>query len=83
MSSVRIALLQDLDPVNKSELRTFDAWHELMTASMRQLDNALGWLDAAADPIAGSDIRFTDMRALYANSPYGTAIQTRLELMVA
>jgi len=79
MSSVRVALLQDLDSMNKSELRTFDAWYELITAPFSQLDDsALNWLNDAAALIADSDARFNEMRTFYTTSAYGTTIHKRL-----
>jgi len=79
MASARIALIQDLDSMNKSELRTFDAWHEMITAPLSQLDDsALNWLDEAAALIADSDTRFNEMRTFYTSSVYGTTIHNRL-----
>lgn len=83
MSSVRIALLQDLDSVNKVELRTFDEWHEMITAPMQQLDDAaLDWLDHAA-LIEDCNTSFDELQAFYANSAYGSKVRTRLTQLVA
>lgn len=79
MGGVRVALVQDLDSLNKVELRSFDEWHEMITTPWDKIDTrSLAWLDRAAALTEDSDARFDEMRAFYTHSPYGSTVQARL-----
>lgn len=50
MAGVRVALIQDLDSLNKVELRSFDEWHEMINTPWDRLgEHSLAWLDHAAN----------------------------------
>ncbi|MEZ4714232.1 MAG: transglutaminase-like domain-containing protein [Caldilineaceae bacterium] len=79
LAMIRYALLHDLDALNKVELVGMDAWHELIdkpeaevTADERLL------LDKIAALTVDADANFGELQALYAQLPYGLAVQGRL-----
>jgi hypothetical protein len=79
MPSIRYALLQDFDYLNKNELVGFDAWHELISKpedEVTEEDRRL--LDEIAEITCHADSQFNALRNLYQRTPYGQAIQSRL-----
>lgn len=83
LHGVRIALLQDLDSLNKTELRTHDEWHRLMTVPMSELaEDDCRWLDKAADLVDSGDAGFDALRAHYERSAYGVTVRGRLGRML-
>lgn len=83
MAGVRVALLQDLDSLNKVELRSFDEWHELVRQPWAATgQRALDWLDQAAELTCDADAGLGELRAFYARSSYGSAVKARLAEVV-
>lgn len=79
MLGIRISLLQDLDSLNKAELRSWDVWHELMAKSEEKLAaKEKEWLDQAAELMVCVDDRFGEMREFYATAPYARAVRSKL-----
>lgn len=79
MLGIRIALLQDLDSLNKAELRSWDEWHELMAKPEEELAaEEKGWLERSAELTVCVDDRFGEMREFYATAPYARAVRSKL-----
>lgn len=82
MGGIRIALVQDLDSLNKAELLSNDEWHELLAKPEEQLAPAeRSWLEQAAALTVGVDERFDELRAFYKSAPYGQAVRLRLGIL--
>jgi hypothetical protein len=80
MAPIRYALLHDFDYLNKNELVGFDAWHELINKPENEVtDQDKHLLDTIAQVTCHADSQFKALRNLYEKTPYGQAIQGRLE----
>jgi excinuclease ABC subunit A len=79
MSPIRYALLQDFDYLNKNELVGFDAWHELISKSEKEVtEQDKHLLDEIAEMTFHVDSQFKALRNLYQQTPYGQRIQSRM-----
>lgn len=79
MLGVRVALLQDLDSLNKAELLSVDEWHDLMHKAEAELKpEETAWLDRAAELTVRADERFGELREFYEAAAYARAVRARL-----
>lgn len=82
MPEIRLTVLQELDSLNRVELLSNDAWHELMTKPDAELtDGELALLDRMAELTTSVDERFEELRGLYEGMAYARAVRTELQTL--
>jgi hypothetical protein len=75
---VGMALLQDLDGLNKAELLSNESGLHPGEPGGRVTDEETALLDRVADATADPDGRFDDVRELYATTAYGRWVREKL-----
>ena len=79
MPSIRYALLQDFDYLNKNELVGFDAWYDLINKPENEVtEEEKALLDEVAEMTNHIDSNFNSLRKLYQTTSYGQRIRSRL-----